>query len=291
MRRRRQVALAVGGALVLLLVGVTQFLPQLIDRALGARDIPPPQMEVTPVATPEAFPHSLLDAVLQEHVTPAGTVDYGKLGADARLGRYVAHLARYSPASHPKLFPTRAHELAYWCNAYNALVLYGVTKHWPIASVRDVQVDAWVSAGEGQGFFYALKFTLGGQRINLYDLENKTIRGYGDARIHAAINCASLGCPVLDRHAFMPDTLDAHFDRLMRSMVAEDRNLTVDHGARTLRASAIFDWFAEDFGDPLAYWISFSDPAGKAELERARDGAYSIEFVDYDWGINLLGSR
>ena len=41
--------------------------------------------------------------------------------------------------------------------------------------------------------------------MNLYDLENKIIRGYGDGRIHAAINCASNSCPMLENKAFDAD--------------------------------------------------------------------------------------
>ena len=38
--------------------------------------------------------------------------------------------------------------------------------------------------------FVANRFQIGGKWMNLYDLENKIIRVYGDARVHAAINCA-----------------------------------------------------------------------------------------------------
>jgi hypothetical protein len=33
--------------------------------------------------------------------------------------------------------------------------------------------------------------------MNLFDLEHKIIRPFGDPRIHAGINCASGGCPRL----------------------------------------------------------------------------------------------
>jgi hypothetical protein len=273
------------------LVAGSIFAQPLADKALGAREVPPPAREIPVISAPSEFPHHLLDSVQSAYVTQAGTVDYDKLASDERLGEYVALIAAYSPASHPELFPKRADKLAYWCNAYNALVLYGVVTNWPLESVRDVQVDAWVSAGEGQGFFYALKFQLGGQRMNLYDLENAIIRGFGDPRIHAAINCASLGCPNLDRHAFVAQTQDEHFERLMKGMVAEDRNLRVDHTAKQVVASAIFDWFADDFSDLMVYWIRFADGEKKAALKRARTGGYAISFVEYDWAVNKLGAR
>lgn len=288
-RAKALAAVAVG---LMALAGLAVLLgPSLADTALGAKPVPPPPFDVPQIDSPDAFPHDLLDAVQREHVTQAGTVDYAALRADPRLGQYVAWLAAYSPHAHPGLFPSRAHELTYWCNAYNALTLWGVVQHWPIGSVREVEVEALFEAGEGQGFFYGLKFELGGQRINLYDLENTTIRGYGDARIHAAINCASLGCPVLDQRAFFPQTLDEHFERLMRGMVAEARNVEVDHDKMEVRANSIFAWFKEDFGDRLDYFIRFADGAKKADLETAKAKGYVLVFVEYDWAINDLGSR
>ena len=195
-----------------------------------------------------------------------------------------------SPSSHPGLFPDKTHALTYWCNAYNALVLWGVVKHRPISSVQEVKIDSLIEAGEGQGFFYSLRFELGGEWVNLYDLENITIRGYKDARIHAAINCASLGCPKLAAFAFKPGALDAQLTEVMRTMVGEERNVGVDHSAKVVRASSIFEWFRGDFEAEhqglLDFWMKYAGEEKVEDLKKARSGAYRIEFVPYDWGLN-----
>ena len=43
------------------------------------------------------------------------------------------------------------------------------------------------------GFFALGKVQVGGEAISLYDYENKVIRPLGDARIHFALNCMSVG--------------------------------------------------------------------------------------------------
>jgi hypothetical protein len=157
-----------------------------------------------------------------------------------------------------------------------------------MSSVQDFEAGGAIEVRSGQGFFYALRFELGGEWINLYDLENTIIRGYGDARIHAAINCASKGCPTLANFAFLPGKMDAQFDAVMETMVAEKRNLEIDHEGKVVRASSIFDWFRSDFegeGGLMAYWSRFASEEKAAELARARDEDYQIEFVPYDWGI------
>ena len=54
---------------------------------------------------------------------------------------------------------------------------------------------------------------LDGGGINLYALEHRILRReFPDARIHAAINCASGSCPTLQPRAFRPESLDAQLD-------------------------------------------------------------------------------
>ena len=85
------------------------------------------------------FDHSAWDRVLKEFVTEQGRVDYAALEANpAALNRYVTELAAQSPVSDPQQFPTRDSQLAYWINAYNALVMKDVIEHWPVQSVRKI---------------------------------------------------------------------------------------------------------------------------------------------------------
>jgi hypothetical protein len=256
---------------------------------------------------PGKFPHELMDEIQSKLVDEQGLVDYDALDAQpATLEKYVAYLQKYSPKSHPALFPTQNDKLAYYMNAYNAFVLYGVIQNYPgIASVNDVQVEGGIKLKEGQGFFYAQKFQMGGEEINLYALENDIIRKFGDPRIHAAINCASLGCPLLPQHAFHPDKLDQELDQVTRLYLAEARNLKVDDAARAVYLNHIQDWYGEDFKDYVAqktgkpakqvsvleYNTLYTDGELKAAVERALAGGYKLVFVDYDWGLNKKGAQ
>jgi hypothetical protein len=64
-------------------------------------------------------------------------------------------------------------------------------------------MQSMVKLAPVQPFFMGLHFEVAGYAnvgrggLSLADLEHKIIRPYGDARIHAAINCASAGCPRL----------------------------------------------------------------------------------------------
>ncbi len=258
--------------------------------ALSACTAVRPLDSATPALTADF--HSNLDSVMRNFVDARGRVDYGALARDrTQLERYFALVAAYSPDSHPHLFATSNQALAYWINAYNGAVLAAVTRNYPIRGVGDV---GWSLMKIG--FFVQQQFTFGGATMNLYDLEHKVIRDrFRDPRIHFAINCASVGCPRLPQHAFRASDLDARLDEETRRFFAEERNVRIDHAARTVHLSAILDWYADDFlvwpehrlpDEPVLvdYIALYSAAARRAELERAR--SYEVHFNAYDWSLN-----
>lgn len=235
----------------------------------------------------ESFSHDDWNAVADEFVDDQGLVDYASLaGGRELLDRYLQDIETTGPESQPDLFATRNDKLAYYINAYNALVFKGVLD-LP-AGIETV----WGKSKSGYGFFVKTKFELDGRRTNLRKLENEIVRArFEDPRIHAALNCASLGCPRLPRHAFDPDELDAQLDLEMTEFANESRNCEVDLAAGTVRLSKIFDWFRSDFED-------YATPEGEAAgdlityLNRYRPAEaripddLAIEFLKYDKRIN-----
>ena len=231
-----------------------------------------------------SFDHAAWDALLKRHVNAIGEFDYAALKKDRQpLDTYVASLAAASPDSRKDLFPCRAAELAYWLNAYNALVAKGVVDNYPTRSVRDL--------GALYGFFRRQDYTLGGQAMSLRYLENEIIRKrYRDPRIHFAIVCASISCPRLAREAFTADKLDEQLDRVTRESMTENRHVAIDGKTKKVMLTALFKWYAADFGPALAFVRRYSPPARLRLLDELGPNP-RLEFFDYDWSINEPGSR
>ncbi len=264
----------------------------LIPLALGCATRIDPRRPATP---PPAFSHEAFDAVLDRFVDGHGDVDYDALAGDrGGLDAYYGELAAVSPRSHPRLFPSREEALAYWINAYNAAVLVTVLEHYPIDGVGDVPAPLALRPllvfGQSRlaGFFYFQQVTLGGESMNLLDLENEIIRAFGEPRIHYAINCASRGCPPLSMEAFEGDRLEAQLDHAARRFFGEANALRIDHDTREVWLSSILDWFREDFDRDLLSEVRPHLPAERqAELDEAR--SYELRFIPYDWGLNRAG--
>ena len=244
--------------------------------------------------SPEGFDYQWWNDALGRWVREGG-VDYDSVVSEqGDLRRFVATLSVAGPHSTPERFQTEPERLAYYINAYNALVLFAVIDNWPIESVHDVR--GWLDPRKGFGFFYGLQMALDGGRTNLYDLENEVIRGFKDARIHAAINCASKSCPALASHAYEPVTLDAQLDAVTQLFCSTAPHVRVDEEAEQIQLSAIFDWYKVDFeeharrlGKPatvLGFIEAFATPEVTEALARAQSEGFEVVFQPYDWTLN-----
>ncbi len=237
------------------------------------------------------FDHSAWDRVLKTYVNDKGEVDYAALKANRKdLDEYIQMLGELSPANRPKSFPTKAHELAYWMNAYNAFVMRGVVDSYPTRSVRDL--------GALYGFFRRNDYTAGGVKMSLRHLENEILRKqYKEPRIHFGIVCASISCPRLSREAFTAESLEEQLERLARQFINERRNLTIDARANEVTLSKIFDWYKKDFengpGGRTEMVLDFVRRYASNENRKALDSLRQprVKYYDYDWSINEPGSR
>jgi uncharacterized protein DUF547 len=239
----------------------------------------------------QEFDHSAWDHVLKKFVTEQGRVDYAALQADPlELNRYVTELADQSPVSAPQQFPTRESQLAYWINAYNALVMKGVIDHWPVKSVRDIGRLPY-------SFFWRKKFVLGERKYTLDAIEGMMRKNLAEPRIHFALVCAANSCPRLQRQAYTPENTDRLLEEAARFYINEPRNLRIDPGRNQVTVARIFSFYHEDFekyvreknltgiGQPLLDYIRLY---ASEENRHALDALShpNLDHFDYDWGIN-----
>jgi hypothetical protein len=190
----------------------------------------------------------------------------------------------------PQSLSTREAAVAFWLNTYNYFMIdYILENPWRgeiVGSVRD-----YGSLFNPYRVFRQSVFEVGGRTYSLDAMEKDILlgddfkaRGWKDARVHFAVNCASVGCPPLRRTIYLPSTLDDVLTDNTRRALNTERHLRVD--GDTLQLTRLFDWYetdyAEDAGSVRRFILAYADERVRVQVERSE----RIRFIDYDWSLN-----
>jgi hypothetical protein len=233
------------------------------------------------VATPVlAFDHAhtAWDALLRRHVV---LLDGGK-GSQLRyaamkqergaLQQYLEGLSLVGEAEFQGWSPPQ--QMAFLINAYNAYTVEKILTRYPdIRSIWDF----------GRFFGNPFRdefFSLLGRKASLDAIEHGILRKrYAEPRIHFAVNCASVGCPMLREEAYVAPRLEQQLEQqAVRFLSDRSRNR---YREGRLEVSMIFDWFREDFEPREAFLLRYA-----AQLGMPLDARPKIAFLDYDWSLN-----
>jgi hypothetical protein len=249
-------------------------------------------------STAFAFDHRHADweALLKQHVVlitngNASQVDYAGFKADrAALRKYLDALSAVSEADYRRWNPPQ--QLAFLINAYNAFTVELILTRYPdLKSIKDL-------GSVFQSPWKKTFFTLLGKERSLDDVEHGLIRAPGvfnEPRIHVAVNCASIGCPMLRDEAFTADRLEAQLEDSLRRFLADRSRNRFDAAGNTLSVSKIFDWYKGDFEQGHqgftsldATFARYADVLSDTPTaqEAIRNGGLKIRYLDYDWALN-----
>jgi len=223
--------------------------------------------------------------VLSRVVTDDGYVDYDPLvensfGVRDALLRYVGRIGAASPANRPELFPSESDRLAYYLNAHNALAMYEVVE-------RGLPENVWLS-----GIFQRAYFSLGGRRLNLDELENGIIRGFGEPRTHFAVNWMSRSCPPMRPEPYVGARLDEQLEAQGWWFLSDARAVQEVQGDPIRLTELITRFYPRDFTQayvwqtgvaPVSIIEAVAPYAGEdSPLLNARD----YVALPFDWSLN-----
>lgn len=206
-------------------------------------------------------------------------VDYRGVAPEDRA-RLDAYLEALSGTEVDRL--SRASQLPFWINLYNALTVQVVLDHFPVDSIREIDISP--------GFFsngpWGRKLLrVEGEEISLNDVEHRILRPiWQDPRIHYAVNCAALGCPNLQPRAFTPENAEALLEKGASDYVNHPRGVFFRDGE--LVVSSIYDWYQADFGGSEAGVIDHLMEHARPGLRERLQDFREIDGYRYDWSLN-----
>jgi hypothetical protein len=248
-----------------------------------------PRWERHDATSVERVDHSAWSEFLERYLVtdaPDGVhlVVYGEVTAEDRalLDRYIGSLAATTVTQ-----LSRPEQMAYWINLYNALTVQVILDHYPVDSIREINLSRALFA---RGPWQAKLVIIEGEEVSLDDIEHRILRPiWRDPRIHYAVNCASIGCPDLQPEAFTASRLEEMLNAAAAAYVNHPRGVSLAGNRLTL--SSIYDWFDEDFGGNeegvIEHLTRYAEP-GLARALRSFSGRIRY---DYDWSLNEPGRR
>lgn len=223
---------------------------------------------------------SLLNRYLDDaHSSGVNRFAYAAVSAGdrAKLVDYLAYLQSLAPTA------MNAHEqLAYWINLYNAQTVYVIIEAMDddeITSIKQVR-SSFFRAGP----WSKKSLLIQQQEVSLDDIEHGILRpNWRDHRLHFALNCASIGCPNLQKKAFTASNANELMAQAEQEFLQHPR--AIKRRDNVLVLSKLFTWYRDDFAKNtealLAYLATFSSEAVvEGPLAELR-----IEY-EYDWDLN-----
>lgn len=228
--------------------------------------------------------HGKWAQVLVGYRTVDGLIKYKNLKSDTALNKthnfntYLAEIQNVSRKEYESW--SESNKKSFLINAYNALTIKLVVDHYPVTSIKKIGglfTKAW------RVEFFSL---LNGAIKSLDPIEHDWLRPkFKDFRIHAAVNCASISCPVLRGDAFVGDSLDAQLDEQMKMWLKDKTRNVIKLGDPTYSVSKIFDWYKTDFnewggGVPAVIARYYSKEMTEANSD------VKLKYLEYNWDLN-----
>ena len=247
--------------------------------------------------------HRSFDQLLDVNVRD-GLVYYRALKSErGRLDRYVASLnvpaATYDGWS-------REEKMAFWLNAYNAIVLQTVINHYPIRGKAGTYPAS--SIRQIPGAFEQAKHRLVGRSLTLDDIEKTVLPQFKDPRLFLALGRGAISSGRLRSEAYLADRLERQLAAVASEFVNHAPLFKIDRLTGEVAVTPIISWREAEF--VAAYDKGETGPfAKRSPIERAvinfvmphllplerelvEKNEFKMVFQQFDWRLNdLSGGR
>ncbi len=253
--------------------------------AWGARRAKPwPRWERHDDANPATIDHGAWTEYLSRYLRSSfedgqNLLDYAHVSGDdrARLDAYVDGLGAIPISAY-----SRAEQLAYWINLYNARTVQLILAYLPIDSITQINISP---GNLTRGPWSKKILTIEGEALSLNDVAHRIVRPiWRDCRVHYALNCAAIASPNLQPVAFGAANTETLLEEGARAYVNHPRGARVDKGRLTV--SKIYLWYAADYGGRPKGVLEHLRYYAEGDAARALSEVRRIAAYDYYWALN-----
>lgn len=227
---------------------------------------------------------NLWDALLRQYVDSRSRVDYQAWKAEQsqQLFQWLADLAQLDLLA----YANPDEQLAVWINLYNAFTIASVLERYPIDSIQPQiwGIPNWLAF---LWFFQRPAYTIASKRYSLNQIEHGILRReFNEPRIHFALVCASIGCPLLRNGAYWPESVRSQLEDDASRFINNPDKVRYDSQTGKLYCSKIFKWYRSDFLKIAPSIPDYIRPYLKTNAPL--DASTPISYLHYDWHLNHI---
>jgi hypothetical protein len=243
-----------------------------------------------------------MDALLARYVDDIGFVDYKNWLKEPRDQQKLCEVMASFANADIKDF-SYDEKFAFYVNAYNFATIDLILKNFESTrgdsnapepntrSIRNIQGES--GSPLGNDVWNEVLFEIAGESLSLNQIEHERLRKLDpvDARLHFAVNCASVGCPPLHDRAFRPAYLESTLEGLTEEFVNNGQRSSFDKTSNKIKTSMILNWFAEDFQKDPKYqgvrdFLKTENSPSRTGISTEELETFQVDFKSYDWSLN-----
>ena len=240
------------------------------------------------------------DAILDTYVRD-GMVYYHALKIER--SRFDAVVAQMGTTAVDSL--SHEEKIAFWLNAYNALVLKTVIDHHPIQGQAKMYPPR--SIRQIPGAFDKTAHRVAGRTLTLDQIEQTVLPEFHDPRVYLALGRGAIGGGRLRSEAFAAPTLEAQLAEVASECVSRSQCVQIDRVDNKMAVTPIFSWREKDFtaayADKAPKTYAARSPLERAilafveprllttEREFLEKNTFQLVYAPFDWTLNDLTGR
>jgi len=250
--------------------------------------------------SPSEARRKAFDQILDLYVRD-GFVYYRALKSDR--AKFDAYLNQIAGADISGL--SRDDRIAFWLNAYNALVLRTVIDHYPIQGRSGDYPPR--SIRQIPGAFERTAHRVAGRMLTLDQIEQTVLPEFHDPRVYFALGRGAIGGGRLRSEVFVGSRIDAQLGEVAAECASRPECVQVDRANNKVLATPIFSWREKEFSDAYAAMAPAAF-ANRSPIERAilafvypnlltiereflAPNNFQVTFKPFDWTLNDLTGR
>ena len=238
----------------------------------------------------------ILSQYVKENTVPAGGLetafDYESAKKDKNVEKLVVQQTETFKNFKIDSLKTKNKATAFWINAYNFFMIKKILKDGFKKGKLNIEgVKSFGSLFSPYKVFKKEEFNIGGKNYSLDQIEKGVLlgdeykkKGWKDARVHFAVNCASVGCPPLLAKAYSEATVDKVLTENVQRALKTKRHM--HFVGKNLHLTHLFKWYKKDFEEQAGNVKAFIKKYTPTELHTQVDQAKNLKYIDYDWKLN-----